>query len=127
MSRILIVEDNEDEREGLRDLLELDGHTVKTCVSASDAHETFAHFHPDAALIDIGLPDSHGVELAFRLKQQQPGLFVVIVSGYLKKWDTADIRDCGANLVLEKPYDINELRNSFHRTKPDEALAGDDA
>ncbi len=126
MRRILIVEDNEDEREGLHDLLELDGHTVEACATANDAHDAFVQFGPDAALIDIGLPDSHGVELAFRFKQQKPDLFVVIVSGYMKKWDPDDIRDCGAQLVLEKPYDVNDLRRAFAEIKPADASAAGD-
>lgn len=127
MKRILIVEDSEDERESLRELLELDGHEVEACATSRETTRLFAIFAPDCAIIDIGLPDSHGVELAYRLKKQAPHLYVVIVSGYLKKWDPADIRDCGANLVLEKPYNIGELRNGLKQAHTVLTQSGDDA
>jgi DNA-binding response OmpR family regulator len=118
MGRILIVEDHDDEREGLQDLLDLDGHQVEVCATADEAQRFFATFAPDGAVIDIGLPDSHGVELAYRLKRQAPELCVVVVSGYLKKWDPEDIRDCGADLVLEKPYNSARLLAAFSKNRP---------
>ncbi len=118
MRRILIVEDDEDERGGLYDLMEIDGHQARAHSTSNGAYEEFTRFRPDAAIVDIGLPDSHGVELVYRLRQQAPHLFVVVVSGYLKKWDPDDVLDCGAELVLEKPYDIKALRRTLKELQP---------
>src|SRR5215470_8343441 len=65
---ILIVEDNDDAREALRMLLELDGHVVEAAAEGSQALEIARAKDPDLALVDIGLPGIDGYEVARRIR-----------------------------------------------------------
>src|SRR5437762_9753203 len=65
---ILIVEDNDDAREALRMLLELDGHAVEAAAEGIQALEIVRAKDPDVALVDIGLPGIDGYEVARRAR-----------------------------------------------------------
>ena len=70
---ILLVEDNEDVRETLRDLLEHDGHRVRVACDGAEGLEAALAAPPDVALIDIGLPELDGYELARRFRAAHGG------------------------------------------------------
>jgi DNA-binding response OmpR family regulator len=65
---VLVVDDNVDAAETLRALLELSGHTVKTAHGGQEALETLDEYRPDIVLLDIGLPDLDGYEVARRFR-----------------------------------------------------------
>ncbi len=65
---VLIVEDNPDGRESLRDLLEIWGHQVEVAASGPRASSRPSPTRPDVALVDIGLPGLDGNEVARRIR-----------------------------------------------------------
>jgi two-component system CheB/CheR fusion protein len=67
---VLIVEDNEDSRNMLRDLLQLDGHEVLVAEDGSSGLRAIETQRPDVALIDIGLPGISGYEVAKHVRQK---------------------------------------------------------
>ena len=75
--RILIVEDSEDVRELLVECLQSLGHEVFSAADGSGGAERFAAVQPDIALVDVGLPDIDGYELARRIRAGQ-----VYVNGF---------------------------------------------
>ncbi|MBW8906653.1 MAG: response regulator [Betaproteobacteria bacterium] len=90
--RVLVVDDNVDAALGLGELLGLVGHEVEVVHNAGQALRSARRFQPEIALIDIGLPDMDGYELARRLRAQLPveaGLQLVAVTGYGLERDRA--------------------------------------
>lgn len=68
MRRIVLIEDSEDLRGLLRELMAFCGYEVRVASSAREGIELIESCHPDVALVDIGLPDMDGYEVARRLR-----------------------------------------------------------
>ncbi|HEU4657222.1 MAG TPA: response regulator transcription factor [Capillimicrobium sp.] len=82
MTRLAIVDDHEALREGLEALLEAgDVEVVGSAGNAAAALDLVEHARPDVALVDIGLPDGSGIDLARQLLERQPGLRVLLYTG----------------------------------------------
>ncbi|MDQ3563232.1 MAG: PAS domain S-box protein [Pseudomonadota bacterium] len=110
--RILVVEDNQDAAESLAALLELLGHAVRSVHDGASALETAAAFRPDVVLLDIGLPDINGYEVAPRLRQQ-PGLeriALAALTGWGQEEDRLRARTAGFDHHFVKPIDVDALR-----------------
>jgi PAS domain S-box-containing protein len=109
--RVLVVDDNADVLTSMTMLLELEGHAVTT---AHDAQATFAaveDFHPDAVLLDLGLPGLDGYEVAKRLRERLgPAVLLVAVTGYGQPEDRARSRSAGFDHHLLKPVDFDALQ-----------------
>jgi len=103
--RILLVEDNEDGRRMMETMLTLEGHTVRTASTGEAAVRAAAEWRPDIALIDIGLPDIDGHEVARRLRalalDTPPKL--VAISGFGQPGDLHNAYEAGFDLHLTKP------------------------
>ncbi len=107
---ILIVEDNADARDTLRLLLELEGHRVRVAGTGGQAVELAAGARPDVALVDIGLPDVDGYEVARRLRAKLgAGLFLVALTGYGQPDDRRLALEAGFDTHLVKPVDPDDL------------------
>ena len=110
--RILVVEDNLDAAESLATLIELMGHEVRSVHNGASALATAAAFRPDVVLLDIGLPDINGYEVAPRLRQQ-PGLeriALAALTGWGQKEDRLRARTAGFDHHFVKPIDVDVLR-----------------
>jgi signal transduction histidine kinase/CheY-like chemotaxis protein len=110
---ILIVEDNDDARESLRLLLELDGHDVMAAVSGEDGLDHAQSREFAIALVDIGLPGIDGFEVARRLRATARGadLRLVAISGYGQPVDRKRAQAAGFDAHLVKPVDTEHLRS----------------
>ena len=95
--RVLVVDDNEDGAEMLASSLELMGHHVRVAHDGRAALDAAANFHPDVALLDIGLPVMDGYELASRLRDLPDGrdIHLVAVTGYGQQRDRAGVQGGG--------------------------------
>jgi len=103
--RILLVEDNEDGRRMMETMLTLEGHTVRSASTGEAAVRIASEWQPDIALIDIGLPDIDGHEVARRLRalalESSPKL--VAISGFGQPGDLHNAYEAGFDLHLTKP------------------------
>ena len=109
---VLVVEDNDDARETLRRMLELQGHRVRVAVDGLAGLEAVQAGAPEIALIDVGLPRMDGYELARRIRSEldisrQP--YLVAITGYGLPEDRARTREAGFDLHLVKPVDAATL------------------
>ena len=86
-------------------------HTVLDAASATAAMA--AGLNPVVAVIDVGLPDERGDQLARRLRSHYPELRVIIASGYDERELSARFADDDAVKVLGKPYSENDLANAL--------------
>ena len=87
--RILIVEDNPDARESLRELLQLRQHEVYEAADGPSGMETALRVRPDLALIDIGIPGFDGYELARRMRSKfaDSAITIIAMTGYTQSTD----------------------------------------
>lgn len=108
---IALVEDNPDARETLRTLLELDGHVVVTACDGVEGLELIRNRRPDLALIDIGLPEKNGYELARDLRRAlgRDGIVLVALTGYGRDVDREAALESGFDAHLVKPVDRDAL------------------
>jgi CheY-like chemotaxis protein len=109
--RILLVEDDADSREALKMLLELSGHQVDV---AADGGAAVAHaiaHRPDVALVDIGLPEIDGNEVARRIRAElgDDGIFLVALTGYGGEADEELARAAGFDAHFTKPIELARL------------------
>ncbi|MGC3998208.1 MAG: ATP-binding protein [Anaeromyxobacter sp.] len=103
--RILVVEDNADAAQTLRDLLALSGHAVEVARDGRAAMEAVAAFRPDLVLCNLGLPGMTGHELARALRAGPGGasLQLVALTGYGAEEDRRRARASGFDALLVKP------------------------
>ncbi|HTH45458.1 MAG TPA: response regulator [Oxalicibacterium sp.] len=107
---ILVVEDNEDARVMLCDLLAALGHQVSDAASAEEALEKFGTQDFDALLTDVMLPGMSGIELARRMQAAHASLRIIFSSGYgAVSQEEAGIESTS----LPKPYDLEDLQKAL--------------
>ena len=118
--RILVVDDNEDAAATLADLLSLMGHETRTASDGLEALEVVDEFHPDVALLDIGMPKLNGYETARRLRQDRCGreILLVALSGWGQDADRVKSSNAGFDVHLVKPVDIAEIQRLLARRDP---------
>jgi PAS domain S-box-containing protein len=107
--RILVVDDNRDAAITLSLLLKASGHETAMAYNAQKAIELASTFKPQIALLDIGLPGMNGLELASLLRQANPDIFLVAVSGYGQAEDRARTKAAGFDEHFVKPVRLDDL------------------
>jgi two-component system cell cycle sensor histidine kinase/response regulator CckA len=104
---ILLVEDDEAVRELIRKTLAPSGSRVLVAGSATEAHGVAAGTLIDLLLTDVVLPGASGIDLATKLRAEQPALRVIYITGWHDHSALADISD--GDQLLKKPFDMSEL------------------
>jgi signal transduction histidine kinase/ActR/RegA family two-component response regulator len=111
--RVLIVEDNDDGRMMMESMLTLEGHEVRTAATGERAVSSVVEWQPDVALVDIGLPDIDGYEVARRLRaltlSNPPKL--IAISGFGQQGDLHRAYQAGFDLHLTKPVSPRFLQD----------------
>jgi two-component system cell cycle sensor histidine kinase/response regulator CckA len=114
-AQILVVDDSEEVREVLRDLLSQHGHTVVTCEDGESGLAELETRRFDLAMVDLALPGISGLEVANRLKGRWPDATVVIMTGYFDRVGSEGTLAKGVDFVLTKPFTLDQLRLVIHR------------
>jgi len=111
--RVLVVDDNVDSANSLSRLLALDGHDVRMAYDGAGALASAVAAPPDAILLDLGLPDRNGYEVAVEMRAH-PDLrdaMLVALTGWGQPEDRRRSREAGFDHHLVKPVDVDTLRN----------------
>jgi len=110
--RVLVVDDNEDAAHTLAMALEWSGCDIRVAHSAAEALALLPAFAPDVALLDIGLPDINGYELARRVRMLPAGSGIVLIAatGWGQQKDRERAFEAGFDHHLTKPIDFELLR-----------------
>jgi PAS domain S-box-containing protein len=113
--RVLVVDDNVDYAEGIATLLEYSGYEVKVVHNGPDALQMAVNFHPDAVVLDIGLPGMDGYEVARRLRLDPllKTVRVIGVSGYRQEIDSPRTQGATFDSFLLKPVLLETLETSL--------------
>ena len=121
MHEILLVEDNPDALETLRLLLELEGHRVTAVDTGERAVELALEKRFSVALIDIGLPDVDGYQVARRIRSGGVGdqMLLVALTGYGQPEDVRRALAAGFNAHIVKPVDPDSLAKTLSELTPE--------
>jgi len=111
---VLVVDDNRDAADSLAMLLEIGGHQVTVVYSASDALKSAPELMPAVILMDIGLPEIDGCEVARRMRRMSElgGVRLIALTGYGGDEDRQRTRDAGFDRHLVKPVDLDDLEKA---------------
>jgi signal transduction histidine kinase/CheY-like chemotaxis protein len=117
---ILLIEDNQDGREMLRDLLRSWGHRVAEASDGLDGLNAMRRQLPDVALVDVGLPGLDGYKLARQVRALPDGAKVrlIAVTGYGQAEDRRRAQEAGFNDHLVKPVDLHRLEQLLSEPRP---------
>jgi CheY-like chemotaxis protein len=109
--RVLIIEDNVDAADSLREVLELGGHEVDVAYTGSEGLARARALRPQVVLCDLGLPGLDGFEVArsIRADEALKGVLLVALSGYAQQEDVQRAAEAGFERHLSKPPSIDQL------------------
>jgi two-component system nitrogen regulation response regulator NtrX len=107
--RILIVDDEQGIRAALGQLLEFEGYEVRTVANAVDGLAEYARFKPHLVFMDVKMAGIDGLEALRKLKEQDPGAVVVMISGHATIQTAVEATQHGAYDILEKPLDTDRI------------------
>jgi PAS domain S-box-containing protein len=109
--RVLIADDNRDAAESLAMLLRMQGHDVAVVHDGREALAAFDRFQPEVALLDIGMPEVNGYEVARIVRQGSLGRAVTLiaVTGWGQDGDKAEALAAGFNHHFTKPVEPDQL------------------
>ncbi|MDB6045397.1 MAG: chemotaxis protein methyltransferase CheR [Gammaproteobacteria bacterium] len=110
--RVLIADDNRDAAESLAVLLRMDGHDVTVVHNGKKALAAFSAVQPEVALLDIGMPELNGYEVARQVRQDCLGQAVTLIAltGWGQDKDKAQALAAGFNHHFTKPVEADGLR-----------------
>jgi len=107
--RVLVVDDLDDVRESVREMLIAGGHAVTEAKSGAAALSLLVPGRFDLVVTDLGMPDVSGFEVAKAVKRECPGLPVILLSGWAIEVSESRARDCQIDCVLPKPCPMDDL------------------
>ncbi len=110
---ILVVDDDENIRNVLSEMLDFLGHRVASAPDGSEAFNLLDRASYDLVITDLGMPGVSGWEVARRVKEKNPKTPVMLVSGWGAQIDPARVREAGIDLVLNKPFHLDDVRRSI--------------
>jgi PAS domain S-box-containing protein len=122
--RVLVIDDNVDSANSLRELLELWGHEVKVAYDGAEGIAVAHDFRPELVLCDIGLPgmSGHAVARALRADAALDGAYLVALTGYALPEDVQRAAESGFHRHLAKPPGIEALQELLAARDPDATL-----
>jgi CheY-like chemotaxis protein len=122
---VLVVEDNQLNRELLRDWLEVEGYEVWSTADLKTSFEIFAKRVPDVVLLDINLGKDDGLDLVawMRQKPEVCEIPVIAVTAHALAAEQERILRAGCRACLSKPIDFQLLRAELNRWSKDRTVS----
>ncbi len=107
--RVLLVEDDDDNRELMAEVLAASGYEVLSAATGQEGLKTLSESSVDVVVTDVGMPGMGGLEVAMAAKAIAPTVPVVIVTGWAEREDIANARGKHVDAILIKPVDPDAL------------------
>lgn len=124
--KVLVVEDEANERQGLATLLLTWGYEAETASDGREALEKISSFNPVVVISDLRMPRLAGMDLLKQLRAEHPGLSFIMLTGQGTIEEAVEATKLGAFNFLEKPVDPKrlqvELRNCLERHENERQL-----
>ena len=109
--KILVVDDDGQVRDLLRDMLMMFGHTITTCNDGFSAIESLEKKKYNLMITDLGMPGMSGLELAKLANKDFPKMPIVMVTGWGSQLKSEEVESCGIQAVLPKPFHIRQIKD----------------
>jgi signal transduction histidine kinase/ActR/RegA family two-component response regulator len=108
---VLVADDNRDAADTLALLLDMDGYETAVAHGGLQALDDIRRSRPDAAILDIGMPDLNGYEVARRIREEEGGrnMFLLAITGWGHPDDVARAKLAGFDEHLTKPVDAENV------------------
>lgn len=116
---VLVVDDNDDAVWSIATLLKRAGCSVSSAASGAEAIRLYEEHRPDVVLLDIGLPDQSGLEVARRIRTLPGGdrTMLIAATGWGQQQDQKEATDAGFDLHMIKPLSLDELARAVGRLR----------
>jgi len=125
-AKILVVDDETNERNGLAELLTGWGYQTESAADGEEALEKISAFNPEVVISDLRMPRMGGMDLLKRLHEENPAASFIILTGQGTIEEAVEATKLGAYNFLEKPVDAKrlriELRNCLERNENKQSL-----
>jgi two-component system, sensor histidine kinase and response regulator len=108
--RVLVIDDEPIMLESCRRILQKAGYGVETCDRGSAGLARLAEWHPQLLVVDLRMPELDGFEIIQRVRQLDPDVVIVVITGYANVATAVDAMRAGAYDFLPKPFTPDELR-----------------
>jgi two-component system cell cycle sensor histidine kinase/response regulator CckA len=124
LETLLVVEDEETLRELLKAVLISKGYTVLTAEDGQQGIETFLKHQAEIAVVilDLGLPKLNGLEVFKRMREGDPGVKVILASGFIDPETKKEVHEAGVKHFVQKPYSpddvLKKIRHILDAAKP---------
>jgi two-component system response regulator AtoC len=106
---VLVIEDDDGAREALCEYLAAGGYRIESARTGAEALASMASAGADAVLLDLVIPEPDGFEVLRRLRERDPRLPVIVMSGLSEAESVVRAMKLGATDYLPKPFEVNEL------------------
>jgi DNA-binding NtrC family response regulator len=123
MSRILVVDDEENARIGLSKILEQEGYQVDSVTNGREALEFLQHEKVEVIISDLRMPEMGGLTFLRELHRHYPSTQVIMVTAYGGVESYLEAIHLGAYEYIHKPVKLEELRMIMHKLLGDKKLA----
>ena len=114
---ILIVENEEDIRCLLTDILASEGYKVQSASNGTDALELFNQKQFDLVLTDLGMPVMSGWEVANAIKKRAPEVIIAVITGWGTQLDQSELDKNGIDIVVNKPFRVQQILNMVREAR----------
>jgi two-component system, sensor histidine kinase len=115
---VLLIDDNTAGAQTMAMLLSMDGYTVHVARSGKEGLSYFEQLRPSTVLLDIGLPDMSGYEVARairKLEEKGCHTFLIATTGWGDTDDVKSAKDAGCDMHLTKPVDVERLEEILEK------------
>jgi DNA-binding NtrC family response regulator len=112
--KILFIDDEQDFLEVMSERMTARNMKVSTTSSAKEGLALASEGSFDAVILDLAMPEMNGIEVLKKLKEKNPDLEVILLTGHATVKDGIEAMKLGALDLLEKPTDINALTEKIH-------------
>lgn len=109
MARILVVDDDMDIREMLREILDQLGHVVLVARDGVEGFSLFQKARADLGIFDVDMPRMNGLDLTKKIKEIAPDFPIILITAYSHLYNPTDVLMLGVEAFLRKPMNVKQL------------------
>ena len=114
-NNILIVDDEINVCKGCQRIFEEEGFLTNYALTGEEGLEKATHNNFDLIITDMKMPDINGMEVIKRIKQRQPDMPVIMITGYASVPTAVEAMKIGADDYIPKPFKPDEILNAVHK------------
>ena len=115
MHSLLIVDDESEIVDQVREYFEEEGFDVTTAETGAEGIQLVIRTHPDILILDMKLPDMPGLMVLKAAKTESPATKVIAITGYVDQGMMDQAEEIGRDIFLQKPFDLERLKQEVDK------------